>query len=236
MPSSDYNHIAKTLVRRYSPTRMSSRRMYSIAGAEVSFSPVAANYFTLTNIKKFSNIPSLVVAYDFLNTRTFASSPRSRDDDTKNHDLIPGTDFRHTSYGSLGDPTCNINNSISGNHINRADSSNYSHDKDSVPTSWQPQNDADIQHVTSQALIYELTRTTAKTIEKVVPWFLNIMPESYFRQIPPYLRHEHVKALTAIADADMDLYLNLKSKTSDGRTVYTFIRPTTKPGTCVRYL
>lgn len=29
----------------------------------------------------------------------------------------------------------------------------------------------------------------------------------------------------------MDLYLNLKGKTHDGRTVYTYIRPTTEPGT-----
>ena len=35
----------------------------------------------------------------------------------------------------------------------------------------------------------------------------------------------------AVVDADMDLYLNLKGKTHDGRTVYTYIRPTTEPGT-----
>lgn len=81
------------------------------------------------------------------------------------------------------------------------------------------------------ALCYELTRTTATTIESVVPWFLKTMPVSYFQQIPPYLRRDHVKALAAVIDADMDIYLNLKGKTSDGRTVYTYIRPTTQPGT-----
>jgi len=141
--------------------------------------------------------------------------------------LIPGATFQQSSYGSLGDATSPIANRIGkqGTAANEYDV------KNTAPASWQPQNDADVQRVTSQALIYELTRTTAETIEKVVPWFLKTMPESYFRQIPPYLRREHVKALAAIVDADMDLYLNLKSKTSDGRTVYTFIRPTTQPGT-----
>jgi len=225
---SDHKHITKILIRRY--TRTSSRRICSVAGAEV-FSPVAANYFPSINTKNTSSISRLVAPSGFFNARSFSNSPISGDRHTKNDDLIPGTAFRQTSYGSLGDPTSHITNSISSNRTKGSGRSNDSHDENLAPTSWQPMNDADIQHVTSQALIYELTRTTAKTIEKVVPWFLHIMPESYFRQIPPYLRHEHVKALTAIADADMDLYLNLKSKTSDGRTVYTFIRPTTKPGT-----
>lgn len=135
----------------------------------------------------------------------------------------------------MGDATSPIANRISGNAVPRNAAASViegnSHRADATPASWQASNDADVQRVTSQALIYELTRTTANTIEKVVPWFLKTMPESYFRQIPPYLRRDHVKALAAVVDADMDLYLNLKSQTSDGRTVYTFIRPTTQPGT-----
>jgi len=164
--------------------------------------------------------------------RFLSSTPISKKNDCNSNALIPGANSQQLSYGSLWDARSPIAKSIRGNKINEGVVSNeHNNNKNSNPASWQPQNDADVQHVTSQALIYELTRTTADTIERVVPWFLKIMPESYFRQIPPYLRHEHVKALSAIIDANMDLYLNLKSKTSDGRTVYTFIRPTTKPGT-----
>lgn len=42
---------------------------------------------------------------------------------------------------------------------------------------------------------------------------------------------DHMKAIAAVKDANMDLYLNLKSHTQDGRTVLTFIRPGTAPGT-----
>ena len=57
------------------------------------------------------------------------------------------------------------------------------------------------------------------------------MPDSYFRQVPESFRMDHVKAISAIKDANMDLYLNLKSHTHDGRLIYTFIRPGSKPGT-----
>ncbi|KAL3919768.1 MAG: hypothetical protein SGILL_003586, partial [Bacillariaceae sp.] len=57
------------------------------------------------------------------------------------------------------------------------------------------------------------------------------MPSSYFQQVPEQFRMDHIKAISAIKDANMDMYLNLKSHTQDGRTIYTFIRPGTDPGT-----
>jgi hypothetical protein len=57
------------------------------------------------------------------------------------------------------------------------------------------------------------------------------MPDSYFRQVPEPFRVDHIKAIASIQDANMDLYLNLKSHTHDGRVIYTFIRPKTEPGT-----
>lgn len=215
MISFESKHIAKSLLRRYP--------------CFTSFSPAAANTFSFTAIAKPSD--SLVPTVRYSNTRFFSDNPISEDDATGWNHLIPGVAFPQSSYGSLGDPTYPTAINIAGYGINSGRVSNQNDYSDSNPTSWQPQNHADIQRVTSQALIYELTRTTVNTIEKVVPWFLNTMPESYFQQIPPYLRHEHLKALTAVVDADMDLYLNLKSKTRDGRVVYTFVRPTTKPGT-----
>lgn len=190
-----------------------------------------SNTRRITTIGRTSGLSRLTLAPSSSANKFFSSTSTTKENGGKRNDLIPGATFHQSSYGSLGDATSPIATNISGNITNEDAASNDYDNKNVTPTSWQPQNDADVQRVTSQALIYELTRTTADTIEKVVPWFLNTMPESYFRQIPPYLRREHVKALAAIVDADMDLYLNLKSKTSDGRTVYTFIRPTTQPGT-----
>ena len=80
-------------------------------------------------------------------------------------------------------------------------------------------------------MIYDLTQQQASTIQSVVPWFLNQMPDSYFRQVPEAFRIDHIKAIAAVKDANMDLYLNLKSQNHDGRVIYTFIRPGTEPGT-----
>jgi len=55
--------------------------------------------------------------------------------------------------------------------------------------------------------------------------------QSYFRQVPEKFRNDHIKAIAAVKDANMDLYLNLKAHLSDGRQVLTFIRPGTAPGT-----
>jgi glutamate dehydrogenase len=96
---------------------------------------------------------------------------------------------------------------------------------------WQAEHNSDVQRVTQNAMIYELQQQQTKTIEEVVPWFLQNMPSSYFRQVPEPFRMDHIKAIAAIRDANMDMYLNLKSHTHDGRQVLTFIRPGTQPGT-----
>ena len=107
-------------------------------------------------------------------------------------EIVPGA--RH-KYGSMGELTA----------------------PHSKATSWQASHNLDIQHVTQKALIYELTQQQTKTIEQVVPWFLENMPASYFDQIPEPFRMDHIKAIAAIKDANMDLYLNLKSHMPDGR-------------------
>ena len=45
-------------------------------------------------------------------------------------------------------------------------------------TSWQAENDLDIQRVTQNAIIHELTQQQSRQIQSVVPWFLNAMPVS----------------------------------------------------------
>jgi glutamate dehydrogenase len=118
---------------------------------------------------------------------------------------IPGLG---SQYGSLGEPS-----------------------SPKAAVAWQAEANIDVQRVTQNAMIYELTQEQTKTIEQVVPWFLANMPPAYFRQIPEQFRIDHIKAISAVKDANMDMYLNLKSKIHDGRQVFTFIRPGTQPGT-----
>jgi len=96
---------------------------------------------------------------------------------------------------------------------------------------WQAEENEDIQRVTQKAIIHELTQRQSQTIESVVPWFLENMPASYFRQVPWDTRINHIKAISAIKEANMDLYMNTKSHLADGRLCLTFLRPgPTKPG------
>lgn len=96
--------------------------------------------------------------------------------------------------------------------------------------SWQASHNIDIQRVTQTAMIHELTQQQTRSIEKVVPWFLNTLPAPYFRQVPESFRLDHIKAISAIKDANMDMHMNLKTHLPDGRQVLTFIRPGTMPG------
>lgn len=128
-------------------------------------------------------------------------------DHSRNENIIPGAGTQ-SPYGSLGEPL-----------------------RPTQSVSWQAQHNSDVQRVTQNATIYELTQQQSRTIEAVVPWFFSNMPSSYFQQVPEQFRMDHIKAISAIKDANMDMYLNLKSHTQDGRTIYTFIRPGTDPGT-----
>jgi len=79
-------------------------------------------------------------------------------------------------------------------------------------------------------MVHDLTQQQTRSIEEVVPWFLNTMPPPYFRQVPESFRLDHIKAISAIKDANMDMHMNLKTNLPDGRKVLTFIRPGTMPG------
>lgn len=96
--------------------------------------------------------------------------------------------------------------------------------------SWQASQNVDIQRVTRTAMIHELTQQQTRSIERVVPWFLATMPAPYFRQVPESFRLDHIKAISAIKDANTDMHMNLRTHLPDGRVVLTFIRPGTMPG------
>lgn len=142
------------------------------------------------------------------------------------HVVIPGM---HNMYGSLQDSHSVVRNQPlqeQGSHPIPIDRM--------TPMSWQALDNAEVQRVTVKAMIYELIHQQTVTIEQTVPWFLEKMPSSYFRQVPEWLRMEHIKAIAAVKDAQMDLYLNLSTHLPDGRQVLTFIRPSTEAGTLLQ--
>jgi len=72
----------------------------------------------------------------------------------------------------------------------------------SAKAPWQARHNTDIQRVTQNAIIHELTRQQNSTIEEVVPWFLQNMPSCYFRQVPEQFRNDHIKAIANGANMD----------------------------------
>jgi len=123
----------------------------------------------------------------FLAKVQYSSSPaRLFSKGDHKEELIPGVS--NTQYGSFGS-------------LNDASTIK----KSAAP--WQAEDNFDVQRVTRTALIYELTQQQTRTIESVVPWFLENMPESYFRQVPERFRLDHIKAIAAVKDANMDLRL-----------------------------
>jgi hypothetical protein len=54
----------------------------------------------------------------------------------------------------------------------------------SAATPWQATDNINVQEVTRKALIYELIHQQSETIQAIVPWFLDNMPYSYFKQVP----------------------------------------------------
>lgn len=90
--------------------------------------------------------------------------------------------------------------------------------------SWVPVEDASLQKVTRQALVHELMQVQMSTANQVVPWFLNQMPSSYFRQIPEEVRVKHLQAICALQDTGNNTNIILKSDNPDGRREMTFIR------------
>jgi glutamate dehydrogenase len=159
-------------------------------------------------------IPGVHHMYGSLHDASNGSKFNSSNDDSYHHRLMTGKTFG-------GKPV--VDNFID----NGAVSANSS-------ASWQPADNANVQRVTVKAMIYELIHQQTATIEQTVPWFLDTMPASYFRQVPEWLRMEHIKAIAAVKDANMDLYLNLSTHLQDGRQVLTFIRPGTEAGTLLK--
>lgn len=94
-----------------------------------------------------------------------------------------------------------------------------------------------LQKLTENALIHEISTKQMQTVQKVVPWFLKSMPASYFRLIPEDLRKQHVKAVAAVHDLDMqDLSLKIETKSASGNTEITMLNTETQQGSLLKQL
>ena len=169
-----------------------TRRSHVGAGAATSISSSNNNSNTRSNIAKHNSVLNSPLRF-FSNTN---GKKKNKDNNTDIETLIPGLGNggggggATSSYGSLGDMSA-MNKSAAA-----ADAAAHQRAFAAADRSRFDVKDIDDIDTAAAALSYELTKTTAATIEKVVPWFLRTMPDSYFRQIPPYLRRDHLKALT----------------------------------------
>ncbi|MFN3201480.1 MAG: NAD-glutamate dehydrogenase domain-containing protein [Bradymonadia bacterium] len=79
----------------------------------------------------------------------------------------------------------------------------------------------------SEELVRRLSDTFAETTEQVVPWFLSVMPPSYFRDTDLRSREAHIGALIAARASEQPLSLTLQR--DDGSEV-TFIHAQDRRG------
>jgi glutamate dehydrogenase len=84
----------------------------------------------------------------------------------------------------------------------------------------------------ARGTLIELMGRLGVAAEEVVPWFLAQMPDSYFEDIDPASRLEHMAAICALRAAGQEPRLRMKS--GDGRRI-TFVSPDA-PGTLTALL
>ena len=81
--------------------------------------------------------------------------------------------------------------------------------------------------IESSALIRAITERLSSTVEDVIPWFVEQMPASYFRDISTEAREEHLSALIAAKSSDQPVSITLRNADD---SMWTFINDTDRPG------
>ena len=75
-----------------------------------------------------------------------------------------------------------------------------------------------------KALIHDMAIRQMQNASEVVPWFLENMPASYFRQVNDELRGQHLTVVAAIRELNQSgLTINLNHKNEDGSFDYSFL-------------
>ncbi|GMH98403.1 hypothetical protein TrST_g1809 [Triparma strigata] len=101
--------------------------------------------------------------------------------------------------------------------------------------SWQASG-PEIQEATKKALIHDLLTSSTASIHDTVPWFLENMPASYFRQTNLAVRTEHLKAIASLRSTGGALSLDIRSDIDEDRKVVTFIRPNNEVGMLLKQI
>lgn len=99
--------------------------------------------------------------------------------------------------------------------------------------SWMPRDEEALQHAATTALMHEYTQMQLKTAETLVPWFLDEMPESYFRSVSEADRLQHLRAISALQCHEGEDELKVVTCNENERVV-TFARSGKKPGVLLR--
>ena len=81
--------------------------------------------------------------------------------------------------------------------------------------------------IESSALVRAITERLSSTVEDVIPWFVEQMPASYFRDISTDAREEHLSALIAAKSSDQPVSITLRNADD---SIWTFINDTDRPG------
>lgn len=99
--------------------------------------------------------------------------------------------------------------------------------------SWMPRDEEALQHAATTALMHEYTQMQLKTAETLVPWFLDELPEAYFRSVSEADRLQHLRAISALHCHEGEDELKVVT-CSENERVVTFARSGNKPGVLLR--
>mmetsp|Transcript_7025 Transcript_7025/g.22945 ORF Transcript_7025/g.22945 Transcript_7025/m.22945 type:complete len:1089 (+) Transcript_7025:61-3327(+) len=101
--------------------------------------------------------------------------------------------------------------------------------------SWIPQNESELQNCAMTALKHAFTAMNLSTAETLIPWFLNMMPASYFRSVSHEDRLQHLRAISALRSLESrDDELRVVTAASEDERVVTFATTGNRPGLLLR--
>mmetsp|Transcript_2723 Transcript_2723/g.5626 ORF Transcript_2723/g.5626 Transcript_2723/m.5626 type:complete len:1061 (-) Transcript_2723:680-3862(-) len=83
-----------------------------------------------------------------------------------------------------------------------------------------------------QAMVYELEKNNRRAAEEVVPWFLDNMPDDYFKRVPRAMQQKHLQALAGISQTGVPPDLTLVEDDS----ITVFYPESDKPGVLAELL
>ena len=84
--------------------------------------------------------------------------------------------------------------------------------------------DKNFQQVTVKALIHEMNLKQMESSAKLVPWFFDNLPSSYFRQVEDELQKQHLNVIIAARElGQSDLTIKMNHKADSGRLNVSYV-------------